>query len=182
LEAEAKRRAEEEEDQRRAEAEARQRAEEERSRQEAEATLHEPLACPEEPKPRAESRTPLVLASVFALASLPVEFAMAFLFDGNNWSWFSPGKRGAGDSGVLAGGMLVVGSALALVRRRGAEIKGTEVAFYWLGSSLAVTAAMVALFSGINWGWGPWGFLAGGMLAAISGVILHALWHRRAAA
>ena len=119
-------------------------------------------------------------------SSLAVVVAMGNLFSGMKWSWFGPGDEAP--SGLLAGGMLVVMSALALVRWRGAEITGTEVTLYWLGSSLAVVVAMSALFSGMEWSWfgpgyeAPSGLLAGGMLAAIIRVILRRLLRQRAAA
>jgi hypothetical protein len=115
----------------------------------------------------AKSRTPIVFAAVFALASFPLWWG-ARLFT-LPWIW-SVGFRGE-----LVGSILMVVSALVLLRWRWAEITGTEIALYWLGLSFAVTSPspMGALFSMLGWN-GNWGELTvtGSILMIASALVL----------
>ena len=106
-----------------------------------------------------ESRTPLALACVFALASFPIVLQFPSFW----------------------GVMLTVVSGLALVRWRRAEITGTEIALYWLGLSLVAMFAMGPLV--LSWFGRPTdsalisGGLAGVMLTVVSGLAL-VRWRR----
>jgi hypothetical protein len=94
----------------------------------------------------------IIVASAFALASLPIAIAMVILFRKMQWT-FSPSDLGQSLLGLLTGAVLTVVSALATAHWRGAALSGAEIALYWIGSAIPIGFTVGFLSHSIKWSW-----------------------------
>lgn len=76
------------------------------------------------------------------------------------------------DRAFLASAAFVAGSVLVLALLRRRALEGTEIALYWLGTSVALTPAVSVLFRAAGW---RFGVAAAVGLAAAAAVVLVAL-------
>ena len=97
------------------------------------------------------SKAHIAVALVYALAAYPAVLLSGALFRSNSWSFLGSGADVEFQSGLIAGGLLVVGLGLLLARRRGQVITGIELALYWLGLAACIVVFFLVLFFTYKW-------------------------------
>jgi hypothetical protein len=85
------------------------------------------------------------------------------------WSAFA--DFGWGPTSLFAGAVAAIITAITMVHRRRLVLEGNEIAFYWMGTSLALAVAIPALFSGMHWDFSV-SFPVVGLLVLVSGIPL----------
>ena len=182
-EAQAARKAQQE-DQRRAEAQAARKAQQEEQRR---AEAQAARKAQEEEQRRAEAQAARKTQEVWhgpKIAGIWLGCALAFIvlsvviFEGNNIRWFGMDDS---DSGAFFGSLVALGSGLYLVWKRWRELRGTELALYWLGCAVAFTVLLGVIFMENNIRWFGMhdevsGFFFGSLVALGSGLYL--TWKR----
>lgn len=97
------------------------------------------------------SKAHIAVALVYALAAYPAVLLSGVLFRSNSWSFLGSGADVEFQSGLIAGGLLVVGLGLLLARRRAQALTGNELALYWFGAALALTLLFAVIFATLDW-------------------------------
>lgn len=115
---------------------------------------------------RSDSR-PILLAVALVCAVPFLLIGCGVLFSDMGIRLLSSYDRG--NSGVIAAALITWTGAILLLRRRGSEVTGVEVALFWLACA-AATAPALAAFTAVNSRIQP-GLLLGCLLAVVSGLI-----------
>jgi hypothetical protein len=110
---------------------------------------------------------------------------LGLVFSVNEWNWLGLDEVDADfATGSIFALMLAIGSAATLAYRRGVSLTAAEIAFYWLGCTVALSVASILLCQVNQWPWAGTGApsrLRTGLLialaiAAASAVVLVSWW------